>query len=497
MSRRSGVLAHVTSLPSKYGIGDMGPGAFAFVDFLHNAGQGLWQVLPLNPTNAYHGSSPYSTTSAFALNLLLLSPEVLATEGLLSQAEVEMQTDLPADKVDFGAVVQHKERVCNAAFGTFKHNPVAGYDNFCEENASWLDDHALYAALKGHFEQKAWFQWPDELARRAHAAIEEWRGKLAESVEKEKVLQFLAHRQWESLRRYCNERGISIMGDVPIYVDYDSVDVWANPGIFKLDEKRKPAFVSGVPPDYFSRTGQLWGNPVYDWDALQTDGFGWWIRRMERAFQSFDVVRIDHFRGLVAFWEIPAGAKTAVGGNWAPVPSHDLFSTLQNRFGGLSVVAEDLGIITDEVQEVMNTFDIPGMKVLLFAFGDDNQDHPYLPHTYEENCVAYTGTHDNNTVRGWFEKEASKKHRKRVSRYVGRELSVEEVHVEFMRLLIESRADMVIFPLQDMLGLGQGARMNRPGTSQGNWLWRVCREALTDVAAEVLRSLCEKHGRLR
>lgn len=497
MSRRSGVLAHVTSLPSKYGIGDMGPQACAFADYLSRAGQALWQVLPLNPTSGYHSHCPYTTCSAFGLNLLLLSPEMLERDGLLAEGEIEMQGALPADRVDFHAVEELKRQVHAAAFEAFERSPVAGYEGFCEENASWLEEHALYVGLKERFEQKAWFQWPDELRKREPAALEKWRGKLRESIEKEKVLQFLAHRQWAALRRYCNERGISLMGDLPIYVDYDSVDVWANPGIFKLDEDRKPLFISGVPPDYFSKTGQLWGNPVYDWDALGAVGFDWWVRRMGQALHSFDIVRIDHFRGLVAYWEVPAGAKTAIGGQWVPVPSHDFFRTLQERFGELPVVAEDLGVITPDVREVMADFGFPGMKVLLFAFGDDNPDHPYLPHTYEENCVAYTGTHDNNTTRGWFEKEASQANRKRVFKYLGREAGADEVHIEFIRVLVESRADTVIFPLQDILGLGQEARMNVPGTTEDNWLWRVRPELLTDAPAGMIRNLCEKHGRAR
>ncbi len=495
MKRRSGVLAHVTSLPSPYGIGDMGPGACAFADYLCGAGQRLWQVLPLNPTNAFHGDSPYSTISAFALNLLLLSPELLEREGLLSKGDVEVQTAFPEDRVDFRAVAEFKKKVHDAAFESFKSRPVEGYEAFCGENESWLEDHALYAALKEHFEQKAWFQWPEGLKRREKGALDEWRGRLAEGIEREKVLQFLAHRQWAALRRYCNERDISLVGDVPIYVDYDSVDVWANPGIFKLNEDRRPAFVSGVPPDYFSRTGQLWGNPVYDWEALERSGFDWWVRRIERALGSFDIVRIDHFRGLVAYWEVPAEAKTAVSGKWAPVPAENFFSALQERFGELPVIAEDLGVITPDVREVMRRFGFAGMKVLLFAFGDDDPDHPYLPHTYEENCAAYTGTHDNNTVRGWFENEATKANRKRVFEYAGREVGADEIHIEFIRLLMESRADAVIFPLQDMLGLGQEARMNKPATCSGNWLWRILPEFLTGEAAEVIRSLSEKYGR--
>jgi 4-alpha-glucanotransferase len=495
--RGSGILLHITSLPSSYGVGDLGPGAYRFADFLTGAKQTTWQVLPLNPTYPIYGNSPYSSISAFAGNTLLISPDLLIEEGLLSREDLEPVPPFPETRCDFDGAIRYKDRLLERAYQHFDRSGKGrgSFEAFCSESASWLEDFALFVVLKKSLDGRVWNEWPEDLRDRDLESLRAIRKKYRTPIEKEEFRQYLFFKQWNSLKAYCQERGVRLFGDLAIYVNFDSADVWANPGLFKLDKERKPAFVSGVPPDYFSETGQLWGNPVYRWDVLKEKGYPWWIERMAHHLQLFDVVRIDHFRGLVAYWEVPADEKTAINGRWVEVPAEDFLDTLNRRFPELPIVAEDLGVITPDVSEVMERYGFPGMKVLMFAFGEDQPMHPYLPHSYGENFVVYTGTHDNNTVRGWFETDASPEERKRLFRYLGWEVPVEEVPWALIRLAMMSVARWVILPLQDVLGLGGEARMNMPSIAHGNWAWRLLPGQLTPSVTERLLEVTETYGR--
>jgi 4-alpha-glucanotransferase len=495
--RTSGILLHLTSLPSTFGVGDMGPGAFRFGDFLAETKQGLWQILPLNPTNPEHYSSPYHSTSALACNPLLISPAVLVQEGFLNGADVKSPPNFPAERVDYRAVGSFKTKLFHKAYERFKaKSPHYEYERFCAENSHWLEDFALFMALKAHFKGRVWSEWPQDIRDRQSKALKSARKELEEKVNREKFLQYVFSNQWSSLRNYCNGKGIQIIGDIPIYVEHDSVDVWMHPEIFKLGDEKKPYAVAGVPPDYFSETGQLWGNPVYRWDVLKEKGYSWWVQRMERNLKLCDILRIDHFRGLVAYWEVRATEKTAINGKWVEAPAMDFLNHLARRFPPLPIIAEDLGLITPDVREIMHHFDLPGMKVLLFAFGDDLPTNPYIPHNLPKNCVAYTGTHDNNTIRGWFEGDEAPEDRKRLLRYLGRNVPIEELHWELIRLLMMSVANTVIFPMQDILGLGEEARMNRPATVEGNWEWRLVPDLLTRDVGQKLLEMTELYGRV-
>lgn len=497
MRRSSGILCHITSLPSRYGTGDLGPAAYEFADFLERAGQTCWQVLPINPTDTAHGSSPYSSSSVFAFNTLLISPELLARDGFVDHNDIVEPPDFPTGRCNFQWVYEYKSYLFDRAFDNFNSgHDRALYDAFCKENSFWLDDYALYRALKTQFDLQPWDQWPDEFRFRHEDALESARGEQHYLIEKEKFCQFLFHNQWKSLKKYCNEKNIQIIGDLPIYVNYDSADTWSNHRIFKLDDSRKPVYVSGVPPDYFSETGQLWGNPVYNWDEMRSDGFRWWVARMGRTLECFDSVRIDHFMGLFEFWEVPAGDETAVNGHWADAPFDDLMDALLKRYGAMPVIAEDLGFVPPRVREAMARYDITGMKVLLFAFHEDHPHHPYLPHSYPRNCVVYTGTHDNNTVRGWLEQETGDDVRRRIRDYFGRDIPDDRMHLEFIRLAMMSVADIALLPVQDILGLGAGARLNTPSVAGGNWEWRLEPGALHDDLARHLRHLATIYGRV-
>jgi 4-alpha-glucanotransferase len=486
--RGSGILLHITSLPSAYGVGDMGPEAYVFADFLARTGQRVWQVLPLNPTDPFHGNSPYSSISAFAGNTLLISPDILIEDGLLSRADLEPMPRFPDERCDFPTAISYKKRLFELACNNFERHGKRRdvFEQFCREQAFWLDDFSLFAIIKKSRARQPWIQWPEELRDRSVPALEAMRQQHHEELEKVKLRQYLFFDQWHRLRASCAEKGVQLFGDLAIYVNLDSSDVWAHPNIFKLDSERQPIAVSGVPPDYFSATGQLWGNPVYRWDVIRENRFSWWIDRIGHCLGLFDILRIDHFRGLVAYWEVPASETTAINGKWVEVPVDDLFNALRNHFRRLPLVAEDLGTITPDVKEVMRRFHLTGMKVLLFAFNEDNPGHPYLPHNYEKNCLAYTGTHDNNTVCGWFECEALPDDRARFFEYVGQEVPAGEVPWEFIRLVMTSAADQVIIPLQDILGLGKDARMNRPSISHGNWEWRMLPGQLTQQITERL-----------
>jgi 4-alpha-glucanotransferase len=494
--RGSGILLHVTSLPSPFGVGDMGPGAFRFVDFLVETKQSLWQILPLNPTDPEHYSSPYHSTSSLACNPLFVSPDLLVEDGLLDKSDIQSPPGFRPDRVDYRAVGAYKEKLFRRAFDRFEGGRDRyEYEKFCSENASWLDDFVLFKALKSHFNGEVWSDWPQDIRDRQPEALQWAKEDLGERADMERFLQFIFSRQWNALKKYCNERGIQIIGDIPIYVEHDSADVWVHPEFFKLDDGKRPSAVAGVPPDYFSETGQLWGNPVYRWDVLKEQGYTWWVQRMERNLTLCDVVRIDHFRGLVAYWEVAATENTAINGKWIEAPAMDFLNHLMRKFPFLPIVAEDLGIITPDVREVMHHFELPGMKVLLFAFGEDIAANPYIPHNLSRNCVAYSGTHDNNTIRGWFEGGEAPEDKKRLLRYLGRDVPVEKIHWELIRLLMISAANTVIIPMQDILGLGEEARMNRPATLEGNWKWRLVPDLLTPEVALKLRDMTEMYGR--
>ncbi|MFP3869645.1 MAG: 4-alpha-glucanotransferase [Syntrophobacteria bacterium] len=497
MKRRgSGILLHLTSLGSPFGIGDMGSSAYRFVDFLSATGQSFWQILPLNPTDPGHGNSPYHSISAYACNPLLISPELLLQDGLLDGTDLESPPEFARDRVKYREVRVYKENLLMRAYEQFKRRrDDYDYEEFCVRNSFWLEDFALFRALRAHFGGLVWSEWPRELRDRHPEALERAGAELTDGIGMEKFLQYIFFKQWIALKTYCNDRGIHLIGDMPIYVTYDSADLWSHPGLFKLNHENKPEAVAGVPPDYFSATGQLWGNPLYRWDVLRENGYEWWIKRIARNLELLDFLRIDHFRGFVAYWQVPATEKTAINGTWVEAPVFDFLKHLARRFPYLPFIAEDLGIITPDVREVMTHFEFPGMKVLLFAFGEDLPTNPYAPHNHVHNCVVYTGTHDNNTARGWFEKEATPEQKKRIALYLGREVAPEEFHRELIRLAMMSVANLVILPIQDILGLGEEARMNRPAQTGNNWKWRLDSELLTEDVAGKLLEMTEIYGR--
>ena len=499
--RSSGVLLHPTSLPGAFGIGDLGPEGYKFIDFLVKAGQSLWQVLPLGPTG--YGDSPYACYSAFAGNTLLISPERLVSEGLLDSAP---SLDTKKHRIDFGEAHKFKEEILRKAYKQYlKTTDTAlrsAFETFAQEQAHWLEDYALFRALKDANGGVAWNEWEPALVRRAPAAIERAQEQLREEVEAQMFYQFLFFRQWFALKTYANEHGVRIVGDLPIFVAQDSADVWTNPDQFKLDKNGKPIVVAGVPPDYFSSTGQLWGNPLYNWERMQTDGFKWWIERVRATLTVVDIARVDHFRGFAACWEIPGGDKTAERGQWVEAPGRELFTAIRKTLGELPIIAEDLGVITPDVVALREEFGFPGMRILQFGFGSDSKNID-LPHNYVPNVVAYTGTHDNDTTVGWFESvagEGSTRTAKQIERE--REFCLnylntkgDEIHWDFIRTVLASVANTAIVPLQDLLGLGTEARMNLPNSTEGNWAWRCASGALTDEIAARLKQLTELYGR--
>jgi 4-alpha-glucanotransferase len=495
--RSSGILLHPTSLPGRHGIGDLGTAAYQFIDFLAQAGQSFWQILPLGPTG--YGNSPYQSPSAIAGNPLLISLDLLVDDGWLNEGDIEPPYGyFPDDsRVNYEAVAAFKEPLFIRAHETFvahsDRDQKYKFECFCHDNASWLDDYVLYTALKDHF-KTSWNQWDKDIALRKPEAITEWTTRLQSQIGLYKFLQYSFFKQWTEMRRYANLHSIRIIGDIPIYVSYDSADVWANSSLFKLDAQGNPTVVAGVPPDYFSATGQRWGNPIYHWDKMAKKGFTWWTERLKYTLGQVDVVRIDHFRGLESYWEVPASEETAVNGSWEEAPGVAFFNKLKRVFGeDLPIIAEDLGIITEQVEELRDKFELAGMKVLHFAFGDTSKN-PYLPHNYVKNCVVYTGTHDNDTTVGWFW-SLSDQERESVQCYLGRDGS--DIAWELMRLALMSVADIAIFPIQDMLRLGSEARMNTPGTATGNWEWRMHSKMLDPGLAAGFKMLVKAYGRCK
>ncbi|HNU71214.1 MAG TPA: 4-alpha-glucanotransferase [Thermodesulfobacteriota bacterium] len=495
-TRGSGVLLHVSSLPSAFGIGDLGPQAYRFADFLAQTKQSYWQILPLNPTDLVYQNSPYHSTSAFACNPLLISPELLHQAGLLSDADMKDGPKFPVGTVDYETVTDYKRTLLFRAVQAFKHHRSSTYELFLERNAVWLNDFAVFMALHSRFDGRSWNEWPVELRDRNPEALVVAAAELSDAIERIKIVQYLFSQQWYALKEYCFSKGIQIIGDLPIYVQFDSVDVWTHPSIFKLGEHKQPYVVAGVPPDYFSSTGQLWGNPVYNWDVLKDRHYDWWVDRLRHNLALFDIVRIDHFRGLVAYWEVPAHEATAIRGRWVEAPVKDFFKHLHRKFSSLPVIAEDLGVITPDVREVMSQYELPGMKVLLFAFGPDIGTNPYIPHNLVRDCIVYTGTHDNNTTRGWLNNEASAEEKARLSRYLGCPIDSRSGHWDLIRMAMRSVANTSIIPMQDLLGLGEEARMNRPAVNQGNWRWQLAPEQIDPSISDRLREMTEAYGRV-
>jgi len=493
--RSSGILLHPTSLPGRYGIGDLGSEAYRFVDFLRETGQGIWQVLPLGPTG--YGDSPYQCFSAFAGNPLLINPDVLVEQGHLSPGDVEHVPDFPALQVDYGPVIQYKAGLLQTAFDNFRRKEDAQeqreFTTFCLSKQAWLDDYALFMALKDQHQGAMWTTWEKDIASRQPEAIAHWTQALAEKVERHKYLQYQFYRQWAALRQYARNRNIRIVGDIPIFVAHDSADLWAHPELFHLDENGNPTVVAGVPPDYFSETGQRWGNPHYRWERMAEAGYGWWIERFRAIFELVDLARVDHFRGFEGYWEVPAAEETAVNGHWVKGPGADLFLAVENALGKLPIIAEDLGVITPEVEQLRDRFEFPGMRILQFAFAGDADD-PFLPHNYIHNCVVYTGTHDNNTTIGWFNTATEKEH-EAVLAYFGTD--GHDISWDFIRWLFASVADTAIVPLQEVLSLGTEARMNYPSRLGGNWGWRFLPHALRPEVRMRLRGITELYGRCK
>ncbi|MFS9047779.1 4-alpha-glucanotransferase [Streptococcus sanguinis] len=493
--RQSGVLMHISSLPGKYGIGSFGQSAYDFVDFLVRTKQRYWQILPLGTTS--YGDSPYQSFSAFAGNTYFIDFDILIEEGLLNEADVK-GADFGDDprKVDYAKIFDARRPIMEKAVARFlKAEDLSDYESFVEQNAAWLEVFAEYMAIKEHFDNLAWTEWPDEAIRRREAAsLASYREKLADKLTYHRVTQYLFFKQWLRLKAYANEHHIEIVGDMPIYVAADSADVWAQPHFFKTDAVGKPTCVAGCPPDEFSETGQLWGNPIYDWEAMDKDGYAWWIERLRESFKIYDIVRIDHFRGFESYWEVPAGSETSASGKWVKGPDYKLFAAVKEALGDLNIIAEDLGFMTDEVIELRERTGFPGMKILQFAFNPDDESID-SPHLAPNNSVMYTGTHDNNTVLGWYKDEIDDATRQYMAQYTNRK-EYETVPHAMLRTIFASVSFMAIATMQDLLELDSAARMNYPSTIGGNWTWRMTDEELNPIVEGELYSLTKTYRRM-
>ena len=493
--RSSGILLHPTSLPGKYGIGSLGKEAYKFVDFLKKSNQKLWQIFPLGPTG--YGDSPYQCFSSFAGNPYLIDFDLLIEQNLLTEEDLkDVNFGGNEEYIDYGAIYNQKYPLLRKAYENFKANGnkelKEKLETFKTENSSWIDDYSLYISLKNHFNGLPWNEWEDDIRTRKEAAINKYKAELANEIEYHNFIQFLFFTQWNNVKKYANDNGIKIIGDIPIFVAVDSSDAWANPEIFLFDPELKPVKVAGVPPDYFSATGQLWGNPLYDWDKLKELNYKWWVDRVRANLSTCDIIRIDHFRGFDEYWAVPYGDKTAENGTWCPGPRTDLFNAIKNELGELPIIAEDLGTMTQGVIDLREATGFPGMKILGFAF-DSKEENDYLPHTYTKNCVVYTGTHDNDTLIGWFTK--ANEDDKQFARNYLNSRSDNEIHWDAIRGAWSSVANMAIAPIQDFLGLGSEARINTPGLASGNWQWRLKDGVLTDELAERIAKLTKVYSR--
>jgi len=497
--RRSGVLLHITSLPSVHGIGNLGPEAYRFADFMYRSGLTYWQILPLNPVDQGSGFSPYSGLSAFAGNPLLISPEMLVKDRLLQKEEMKATTRFSENKVDFAKVVPTIRTWLDQAFSRFSRSRSKrlrqAFEQFCMYEADWLDDFADFTAFRQHYEGKSWEKWPAEIRDRDVLAMDELRTKVQSGIDQTKFEQFIFFRQWNTLKTYCHRKGIKFLGDIPFYVGYDSADVWAHQAIFKLKKSKLPKAVAGVPPDYFSKTGQLWGMPVFDWKELQNKNYHWWMHRISHNLAMFDLVRLDHFRAFSAYWEVSASEKTAINGKWKTGPSEKFFKRLKKKHKKVPIIAEDLGDIDQPVFDLMNEFGLPGMKVLHFAFGPGMPKSSYIPHHHIPNSVVYTGTHDNNTTRGWF-KRLRAIDRKNVSGYLQQTVTEQNAAYLLSCLAMQSVGKLCVIPMQDFLNLGEEAIMNRPSTPSGNWGWRMKPDAITAPLVKQVKKLNQLYDRL-
>lgn len=494
MERSSGIICHISSLPGNYGIGTMGSQAYKFVDFLIQTKQKLWQILPLGPTG--YGDSPYQCFSAYAGNPLLISLSELQKEGWLSNADLDNDIKFDPVKVDFGKLFEFKIPLLRKAYNRFMSSAEAidkvKFQNFCDRSSNWLNDFALFMSLKSHFDGKPWIEWEKGIRLREEEAVNYYTNELLNDINFHKFNQYIFYKQWLELKSYANRNGVRIVGDIPIYIAADSSDAWTNSDIFLFDEERQPVEVAGVPPDYFSATGQLWGNPIFNWEKLKETDFEWWIDRIDANLTLFDVIRIDHFRGFEAYWSVPFGEETAINGRWVKAPGYELYKTIRERIGNIDIIAEDLGVITQEVEKLRDDFELPGMKVLQFA-DYTNPDDEYLPHNYPRNCVVYTGTHDNDTTMSWH-KSLPDKEKENLKKYF---LPLDNnINWTLIRAAWSSVADIAIAPLQDVLGLGGESRMNVPGAASGNWSWRFREEDLeTIIKDENLKQLTVLFGR--
>ena len=478
MSKRTaGILMHISSLPSAFGIGDFGPEAFRFADFLKTAKQSWWQILPLNPVGASQQYSPYSSSSAMALNTLFISPEELVREGLIQKADLKNFKLPVTDKVNFSTTVKTRQKLLRVAYNHFRQHGnktlAARFNTFIQQEEYWLEDFAVYSILKKKFKDKPWYQWTSELKKKNPAAIEKIKNQYQADITEIKWYQFIVLQQWLNLRKYCTGLGVSFIGDLPFYVSHDSADVWANQHVFNLRTDGRMRGVAGVPPDYFKADGQLWGMPVFRWDVLKSESYTWWQHRLKKNAALYDVVRLDHFRAFADYWEVPANEKTARKGAWMKGPGLSFFETIKSTLGALPFIAEDLGDINDEVISLRKKLGLPGMKIAQFAFGGELGSNDYLPHNFTENCIVYTGTHDNNTTKGWFSKDIGKTEKQNLNKYLSFSVNSSNVHELLIRLAYASVARIAVIPMQDVLGLGASARMNKPASVKNNWVWRM------------------------
>jgi 4-alpha-glucanotransferase len=499
LKRSAGILLPIFSLPGNYPIGDFGPGAYHFADFLHRSGQSYWQILPLNQVNRIKAYSPYSPLSAFAGNILLISPDQLIGEGLLKKTGLH-KIHISRSRVNYKKAEAIKQKMIDEAYVEFSGQKIVSlnqkFEEFCEQEKYWIDDYALFITLKKQHGNRPWNEWPADLRDRNDIALQKFKKQNTANIECERFAQFIFILQWKALKNYCNNKGIKFFGDLPIYVDYDSADVWSHPHYFKLKENKEMIVVAGCPPDYFDKNGQRWGLPVYDWDVLKRDNFEWWQQRIKKNLQLFDLVRIDHFRGFSAYWEVPAENETAKDGKWSHGPGRDFFDTMEKMFPAMPFVAEDLGDIDKPVIDLRDRYQLPGMRVLMFAFGGNMSNNLHIPHNFVPNSVVYTGTHDNNTVKGWFKKELGKKSRKILSLYLGRNVNAVNCPKAMIRFAYKSVAKLAIIPMQDILGLGPASRMNIPSVETGNWIWRLKKNQVKVNTEQKLRKLTEITGRI-
>lgn len=486
--RAAGILLHPTSLPGKFAIGELGSDAYYFIDFLTHSGQTLWQVFPLGPTG--YGDSPYQCFSAFAGNPMLISIEFLIKDGLLTEEDCNELTIFDKHKIDFGSVIKIKNECLQKAFNNYesKLKNDKEFKSFCNHNDYWLNDFALFMAVKNYHSGVCWTDWSEDIAFRIDVAVEKWTKKLDREINYQKFLQFKFNEQWQKIKNYAHEKGIKIIGDLPIFIAYDSADLWANKKLFTVDSKGRLESVAGVPPDYFSPTGQLWGNPLYRWNEMEKDDFSWWRKRFSKLYELVDIVRIDHFRGFEAYWEIPGTALTAQTGKWVKAPGHKLFKSIKKHLGDVPIIAEDLGVITREVEELRDAFNFPGIKILQFAFGDSGEKK-FLPHNFIPNCVVHTGSHDNDTTQGFFEKEKVLKSGiyEAAKEYLGCES--DDICFQLIRAAYASVANIVVIPMQDVLNLDSSARMNFPGKLGGNWTWRFSWDQIPSKLAETYKRM--------